>query len=252
MSTSKRDGPARPSPIRVAEYAPPRCRRADTRYVRRFKGFHLVRAGLVLTLGQEATVNLSLSLASVAETVTVTADSPLVETTSNAIERTITRTDLDTLPLAGRNFANLATLSPGVAGVGGGGVAPAARPAATASSSTAPATTTPSSTRSRAGSRSRPCASSPSSPTSSARDAAWRRARSSASSRARGPTTCRAACSRSIATIRSTRRIHFEGAGIGKAPFAAALRRIPRWSADQGSIPLLRLVRAAARERARA
>jgi Carboxypeptidase regulatory-like domain/TonB dependent receptor len=82
----------------------------------------LVRAGLVLTLGQEATVNLSLSLASVAETVTVTADSPLVETTSNAIERTITRTDLDTLPLAGRNFANLATLSPGVAGVGGGGV----------------------------------------------------------------------------------------------------------------------------------
>ena len=82
----------------------------------------LVRAGLVLTLGQEATVNLALSLASVAETVTVTADSPLVETTSNAIERTITRTDLDTLPLAGRNFANLATLSPGVAGVGGGGV----------------------------------------------------------------------------------------------------------------------------------
>ncbi len=82
----------------------------------------LVRAGLVLTLGQEATVNLSLHLATVAETVTVTADTPLVETTSNALERTITRTDLDSLPLVGRNFANLATLSPGVAGVGGGGV----------------------------------------------------------------------------------------------------------------------------------
>jgi hypothetical protein len=82
----------------------------------------LVRAGLVLTLGQEATVNLSLRLATVAETVTVTADTPLVQTTSNALERTITRTELDTLPLVGRNFANLATLSPGVAGVGGGGV----------------------------------------------------------------------------------------------------------------------------------
>lgn len=82
----------------------------------------LVRTGLVLTLGQEATVNLALRLATVAETVTVTADAPLVETTSNALERTITRTELDTLPLVGRNFANLATLSPGVAGVGGGGV----------------------------------------------------------------------------------------------------------------------------------
>ena len=64
-----------------------------------------VRAGLVLTLGQEATVNVALRLATVAETVTVTADTPLVETTSNALERTITRTDLDSLPLVGRNFA---------------------------------------------------------------------------------------------------------------------------------------------------
>lgn len=83
---------------------------------------NLVRSGLVLTLGQEATVNLTLRVATVAETVTVTAESPLVETTSNALERTITRTELDTLPLVGRNFANLATMSPGVAGVGGGGV----------------------------------------------------------------------------------------------------------------------------------
>lgn len=82
----------------------------------------VVRAGLVLTLGQEATINLTMRLATVAETVTVTADTPLVETTSNALERTITRSDLDSLPLVGRNFANLATLSPGVAGVGGGGV----------------------------------------------------------------------------------------------------------------------------------
>lgn len=77
-----------------------------------------VRSGLVLTLGQEATVNHALKLATVEETVTVTGQSPLVETTSSTLARTITRTELDTLPLAGRNFSNLAAMSPGVAMVG--------------------------------------------------------------------------------------------------------------------------------------
>ncbi len=81
---------------------------------------NFVRSGLTLTLNQEATVNLGLRLATVQETVTVTAEAPLIEITSNTLERNITREDLDTLPLAGRNFANLATLSPGVAGVGSG------------------------------------------------------------------------------------------------------------------------------------
>lgn len=85
---------------------------------------NLVRGGLILTLGQEATINLGLRLASLEETVTVTAAAPLIEITSNTLERTVTRSELDTLPLAGRNFQGLATLSPGVAGVGtpGGGV----------------------------------------------------------------------------------------------------------------------------------
>ena len=74
--------------------------------------------GLVLTLGQEATVNHSLKLATVSETITVTGQSPLVETTSNTLSKTITRTELDTLPLNGRNFSNLAAMSPGVAMVG--------------------------------------------------------------------------------------------------------------------------------------
>ncbi|HEX4915766.1 MAG TPA: carboxypeptidase-like regulatory domain-containing protein, partial [Vicinamibacterales bacterium] len=77
-----------------------------------------VRTGLVLTIGQEATVNHSLKLATVSETITVTGQSPLVETTSNTLSKTITRTELDTLPLSGRNFSNLAAMSPGVAMVG--------------------------------------------------------------------------------------------------------------------------------------
>src|SRR5690606_5446449 len=35
---------------------------------------------------------------------------------------TVRRESLDNLPLAGRNFSNLATMSPGIAGVGGGGI----------------------------------------------------------------------------------------------------------------------------------
>jgi hypothetical protein len=77
-----------------------------------------VHRGLVLTLGQEATVNHGLKLATVSETITVTGQSPLVETTSNTLSKTITRTELDTLPLNGRNFSNLAAMSPGVAMVG--------------------------------------------------------------------------------------------------------------------------------------
>jgi hypothetical protein len=76
------------------------------------------RTGLVLNIGQEATVNHALKLATVSETITVTGQSPLVETSSNTLSKTITRTELDTLPLSGRNFSNLAAMSPGVAMVG--------------------------------------------------------------------------------------------------------------------------------------
>lgn len=81
-----------------------------------------VRSGLTLTIGQEATVSVTLKLATVQETVTVTAETPLVETTKSAIGTTITRSQLDALPLAGRNFATLALTAPGITGVGGGGV----------------------------------------------------------------------------------------------------------------------------------
>jgi hypothetical protein len=79
-----------------------------------------LRTGLTLTIGQEATINVSLELASLQETVTVTAATPLVETSNSTLGTTVTRASLDNLPLAGRNFSGLATLSPGIAGVGSG------------------------------------------------------------------------------------------------------------------------------------
>jgi hypothetical protein len=81
-----------------------------------------IRRGLTLTTGQEATISVALQLATVLESVTVTGESPLIETTRNSLGTSVTRNQLDSLPLAGRNFAGLATLAPGIAGVGGGGV----------------------------------------------------------------------------------------------------------------------------------
>jgi hypothetical protein len=80
------------------------------------------RTGLTLTIGQEAVVDVTMRLADLQETVTVTGAAPLVETTKSSLGATITREQLDALPLPGRNFTALANLTPGVTGVGGGGL----------------------------------------------------------------------------------------------------------------------------------
>ena len=81
-----------------------------------------IRNRVSLTLGQELTVNMNLQVATLAETITVTGESPLVETTSNTLGTTISRDQLDALPVPGRTFTALAQTAPGVTGVGGGGV----------------------------------------------------------------------------------------------------------------------------------
>src|SRR2546428_725738 len=80
------------------------------------------RAGLTLTTGQEPRIDIMLQVASVKETVQVVAAAPLVDTTKNTIGMTVTRKDLDSIPLVSRNFLDLANMTPGVTGVGSGGV----------------------------------------------------------------------------------------------------------------------------------
>jgi hypothetical protein len=65
---------------------------------------------------------MTLKVATLAETVTVTGQSPLIETTTNTLGTTISRDQLDALPVPGRTFTALAQTAPGVTGVGGGGV----------------------------------------------------------------------------------------------------------------------------------
>ena len=75
---------------------------------------HLVREGIVLTTGTAAEIDLSLSVGAAAQTVTVTADAPLLQVASSDIQTSIPRSSVVGLPLNGRNFIQLATLAPGV------------------------------------------------------------------------------------------------------------------------------------------
>src|SRR5262245_29856042 len=67
-----------------------------------------------VNVGQTTDVNVDLKVAGVAESVNVTAESPLIQTTSSAVGGVVDTTKIESLPLNGRQFANLAMTIPGV------------------------------------------------------------------------------------------------------------------------------------------
>ena len=73
-----------------------------------------VRSGVRLLVGQEAVVDMVLELGSIQETVTVTAETPLVETTTSGLGAVITATEIASLPLGDRNYIGLTMMQPGV------------------------------------------------------------------------------------------------------------------------------------------
>lgn len=78
----------------------------------------LLREGLVLQVNQRARLELLLELGEVTETVQVTGAGPLLESQSSSLGTVIAERLVNQLPLNGRNFVQLAILSPGVSGVG--------------------------------------------------------------------------------------------------------------------------------------
>jgi hypothetical protein len=87
-----------------------------------FKGFKATeRQNVVLEVGQEIRVDLSLQPGEQAQTITVTEEIPLVDTTNAELGGTIQSAVINDLPLNGRNFENLLTLRPGVEVYSGGG-----------------------------------------------------------------------------------------------------------------------------------
>lgn len=78
----------------------------------------LVQSGLTLQVNQQANLDLTLQLGQTSETMEVTAAAPLLESESSSLGTVVTEKLVNQLPLNGRNFVQLAILSPGVNGVG--------------------------------------------------------------------------------------------------------------------------------------
>lgn len=74
----------------------------------------LVRGGLNLTTGQDASLDLSLSVGGASETVNVAAGAELIDTAGSSLSTVIQGRQVVDMPLNGRNVLNLVTLVPGV------------------------------------------------------------------------------------------------------------------------------------------
>ena len=79
-----------------------------------FKKFE--RSGVTLSAGQTAVINVTLGVGQVSETVSVVADSPIVDLGKVDQGRTLNEREIKSLPLTSRNPYNYALLVPGVTG----------------------------------------------------------------------------------------------------------------------------------------
>jgi hypothetical protein len=86
-------------------------------------GFSTVNRSAQVLIGQTAAVNLRLSPSAVQETVTVTAEAPLVDTKGSTVGANIDPRQVEQLPINGRNWMDLTLLAPGARRNEGGGMA---------------------------------------------------------------------------------------------------------------------------------
>ena len=72
------------------------------------------RKGIVVNVGQTLELDFDLKVAQLSESVTVTGETPLLETSSSSVGGVVDVQNIESLPLNGRQFANLALTIPGV------------------------------------------------------------------------------------------------------------------------------------------
>src|SRR5713226_4444513 len=85
------------------------------------KGFRtLERQNVVLEVGKEVRVDLTPQPGEQSQTITVTEQLPLVETTNATLGGTLNNADINDMPLNGRNYQSLLSLRPGVMTYAGG------------------------------------------------------------------------------------------------------------------------------------
>jgi len=72
------------------------------------------RKEVIVNVGQSANIDVTLNVAGVQEAVTVTGESPMIETSASSVGGVVDVARLENLPLNGRQFANAAISIPGV------------------------------------------------------------------------------------------------------------------------------------------
>jgi outer membrane receptor protein involved in Fe transport len=81
-----------------------------------FTGFsNYTQTGFSLTVGQSATVDVTLKVATKGEQVVVTGEAPVIEPSRTEVSQVIDTKQIDSLPISGRLFTDFALLTPGVA-----------------------------------------------------------------------------------------------------------------------------------------
>ncbi len=71
------------------------------------------RPGLVLVIDQTANIDFTLKPATLSETITVTGEAPIVDTTQSAVSTSVSNQQIQDLPVASRRWIDLAMLTPG-------------------------------------------------------------------------------------------------------------------------------------------
>src|SRR5438132_10683807 len=83
-------------------------------------GFSTVaQSNITLTVGAQQQLNITMKVGETAQVIEVTEAAPMVQVTSSLISGVVESTTVRELPLNGRDWASLATLSPGVTGLNG-------------------------------------------------------------------------------------------------------------------------------------
>jgi hypothetical protein len=78
-------------------------------------GFEPARQGLTLNAGAAFEIPVALQVSGIVETISVSAEPPLVESARSQISTTVSQQEVNNLPLNGRNFLDVAVLAPAVA-----------------------------------------------------------------------------------------------------------------------------------------
>ncbi len=106
----------------AGDYVAPSLAPGPYKLVVEATGFKKIeRGGIRLEVAKDLRLDVTMQPGSVSETVTVTEQIPLVETTNDTLGGTFANKSINDLPLNGRDFQNLVVLRPGVQRTTGGG-----------------------------------------------------------------------------------------------------------------------------------